>query len=96
VGAWWGFIIMQFLAIVKKLQSHCKATAKKTAKLPSATLSMIFFVFCFLFCSFCSDREMYRKNGRVTCKNRAKGWGVGFGVCLGSKTAKLQRISRSA
>ena len=90
MGAWWGFIIMQFLAIVKKLQSHCKATAKKTAKLPSATLSMIFFVFCFLFCSFCSDREMYRKNGRVTCKNRAKGWG-GF---LGGFWSKLQNSKK--
>jgi len=83
-------VITLVFEIVKKLQSHCKASAKKTAKLSSATLSMFFFVFCFLFCSFCSDREMYRKNGWVACKNRAKGWGwvSGVGFCRGLQNCK--------
>jgi len=89
-GAGRGLVITLFLEIVKKLQRHCKGTAKKTAKLSSATLSMFFFVFCFLFCSFCSDREMYRKNGWVACKNRAKGWGWVSGVdfCRGLQNCK--------
>jgi hypothetical protein len=87
-----GFSIVEFWQTVKKLQSHCKTTAKKTAKLPNPTLSTVWFVFCFLFCSFCSDRDMYRKNGHLACKNRAnrRGGSAGLGVSFAvhCKTAK--------
>jgi hypothetical protein len=58
-----GLVITHFLVIVQKLQRDCKATAKKTAKLSSATLSMFFFVFLFFVLQFCSDRGMYRNVG---------------------------------
>ena len=66
-------------ATEKQPKSNRKATEKKTEKPSKPTLSMFFFVFCFLFFGFFGDREMYRKNGRVACKNRAKGWGGSWG-----------------
>jgi hypothetical protein len=53
---------------VKKLQSHCKANAKKTAKLPSATLSMVFFVFVFVFCSFAVIEKCIEMSGVLPAK----------------------------
>ena len=84
------FIIACFLQKCKKLQSHCKATAKKTAKLSNATLSMfsLFFVFCF--CSFAVIEICIQKTGRV---GLGVGWGrVGLEDQFLQKTAKLQRI----
>jgi hypothetical protein len=58
-----GFSITEFLAKCKKLQSHCKATAKKTAKLPNPSLPMICFVFVFCFCSFAVIEKCIQKTG---------------------------------
>ncbi len=64
-----GFVISHFLQVGIKLQSHCKATAKKTAKLPNLTLSKVSFVFYFYFCSFAVIEICIQKTGR-------SGWGV--------------------
>ncbi len=63
-----GFVITHFLKNCKKLQSHCKATAKKTAKLSSATLSIICFVFIFVFCSFAVIEKCIEKTGILPAK----------------------------
>ena len=78
-GGWGGrgLVMMHVFEIVKQPKSNRKATEKKTEKLSNATLSMFFFVFCFLFFGFFGDREMYRNAGLLACKNRAKGVGVG-------------------
>ena len=94
MGAWRGFVIMQFLEIVKKPKSNRKATEKKTEKPSKPTLSMFFFVFCFLFFGFFGDREMYRKNGRVACKNRAKGWGWVLGYVWVEKPKNRKNFSK--
>jgi hypothetical protein len=77
----------------KPLQSHCKENCKATKSYSINGLVC----FCFLFLQFCSDRDMYRKNGHLACKNRANGRGGwrAWGWVLQS-TAKLQRISSSA
>ena len=80
MGAWRGFVIMQFLEIVKKPKSNRKATEKKTEKPSKPTLSMFFFVFCFLFFGFFGDREMYRKNGRWHAKIVPRGGGGSWGM----------------
>jgi hypothetical protein len=58
-----GLVITHVFEIVKKPKSNRKATEKKTEKLSNATLSMFFFVFCFLFFGFFGGREMYRNVG---------------------------------
>ncbi len=63
-----GFSIVEFLTKCKKLQSHCKATAKKTAKPSSATLSIICFVFVFVFCSFAVIEKCIEKTGILPAK----------------------------
>jgi len=55
---------------------------------------MFFFVFCFLFFGFFGDREMYRKNGRVACKNRAKGWGWVLGYVWVEKPKNRKNFSK--
>jgi len=84
-----GLVITHVFEIVKKLQRHCKGTAKKTAKLSSATLSMFFFVFVFCFCSFAVIEKCIEML-RVACQNRAKGWGwvLGAGFCSGLQNCK--------
>jgi hypothetical protein len=85
-GFGWCFIITCFLQECIKLQSHCKENCKafKCYSL-NDLIDFLFFVL-----QFCSDREMYRKNGRVACKNRASGQVVGLVVVFAvhCKTAK--------
>jgi hypothetical protein len=69
VGVGWRFVITCFQQKCKKLQSNCKATAKKTAKPQTPD----FQGFDEFLCSYCSDTAMYRKNGHLACKNRANG-----------------------
>jgi hypothetical protein len=72
----------------KPLQSYCKENCK--ASKPLKTNDLINFLFFVL--QFCSDRDMYRKNGHLACKNRANGRsgsaGLVGGFCSGLKNCK--------
>ncbi len=72
----------------KLLQSYCKENCK-AFKCYSINILLCFL---FLFLQFCSDRDMYRKNEGLACKNRANGGGlaglVGWFFAENCKTAK--------
>jgi len=69
-GGWGGrgLVMMHVFEIVKQPKNHRKATEKKTEKPWKPTLSMFFFIFCFLFFGFSVVEKCIEMSGVLPAK----------------------------